>query len=468
MPTLAIPYTLTPAIAVETRRAYMTQAIARGLPRFVPKPATAETLYIACYGPSLRDTWEELRDKHPLLAMSGATRWLAERGIVADYVLEMDPRDSQVALCLPPVPGSTYLIASCVRPEFFDRVLAAGNPVLLWHTVSSTYDEEVAWVDAHDPGGFVVHAGQTVGIAAVHMGQRLGFSHFEIHGMDGSFGADGARHAGAHAGVVQAPDTTWAAGGHTYKTSQIMANAVAESVNVATQFPITTIWHGDGLTQALIREADVPHAACADQTAKIAALRPQLRLQQDARYWIGLMAALESGDLAELVRHMPFCAALRKQADYDTGTIPFEAAVYLRALCRRHRPQAIVEIGTFIGTSTLALVAPRIYTCDRSNDCFHPPAGVTGIQTFPRKASPQMLQAVPGPVDLFFFDGRLTAADLPEIQRLRRPESVFVLDDFIGQEKGVANLRFLASIGRLAVVGPPVGSSSSLAVLTFR
>ena len=168
MANLKIPYALTPAVAIETRRAAMVTNIARPLPRLRRTPIDpASTLYIACYGPSLRETWPQLREagsflsrgKSAIIAMSGATKFLAERGITADWALEMDPRVSQLTVSLPSVPGVTYLIASCVLPEFFDRVIEAGNPVILWHTVSNTKDEEQAFVDQHDPGEQVVHGG---------------------------------------------------------------------------------------------------------------------------------------------------------------------------------------------------------------------------------------------------------------------------------------------------------------------
>lgn len=473
MANVKIPYTLVPAVAVDKRRENVRSAIARGLPRLTrTQKDDAATLHIACYGPSLQDTWQELRGKSPIIAMSGATKFLAERGIIADYALEMDPRVSQLSVSLPPVKGVTYLVASCVCPEYFDQLKEAGNQVVLWHTVNTNWDDEIAFIAQHDPGELVVHAGSTVGIASLHIGGILGFKRFEIHGMDGSF-RDGARHAGIHGGKVQKDTHTWAAGGKTYRTSKIMANAVAETINTAKNFPILTVWHGDGLTQALIREANLINAACADQTEKVAKLSgrttrviktPQFK---GRTFWESLLQCLIPTDLPDLVMHIPTCEARRARAKYNTGTIPFEAAAYLRALSRFYDVDVAVEVGTFIGTSTYALHAKRVvYTCDQSNDCVPPDYDSSpNILTHPYQSSTQMLAQIQEPVDLFFFDGRIQKDDIAHITRLMKPSTVFVVDDYVGKEKGVANVERLAPHLTNHVLFTPDHGPSTLAVI---
>ena len=159
--------------------------------------------------------------------------------------------------------------------------------------------------------------------------------------------------------------------------------------------------------------------------------------------WAGLLDQLQPTDLPELIVNMTVCGPRRAKARYNTGTIPFEAAAYLRAICRRYTPEVIVEVGTFIGTSTLALQASRIYTCDERNDCF--PDDTPRILTYPYRSSTDMLAQIHEPVDLFFFDGRIRPDDLPHIQRLMTPRTVFVVDDYVDQQKGVANVQALAS-----------------------
>jgi predicted O-methyltransferase YrrM len=473
MANVKIPYALVPAVAVEKRRDNVLSAIARGYPRLTRTlKDESKTLYVACYGPSLRETWQQLRGKSPIIAMSGATKFLAERGVIADYAIEMDPRVSQVAVSLPPVTGVTYLVASCVCPEYFDQLREAGNRVILWHTVNTNWEDEMNFIAQHDPHQLVVHAGSTVGLATIHVGGILGFKRFEIHGMDGSF-ADGARHAGIHGGKAQKDSHTWAAGGKTYRTSQIMANAVAETINTAKNFPIITVWHGDGLTQALIREANLMNAACADETEKVAKLSGmttrvvQTPIFKGRSFWDSLLQHLSPSDLPDLVTRIPLCESRRVKAKYNTGTIPFESAAYLRALTRFYPVDVAVEIGTFIGTSTHAINAKRVvYTCDQSNDCVPSTyESEPNILTHPYQSSTQMLTQIQEPVDLFFFDGRVQKDDLPHIRRLMKPTTVFVVDDYVQGEKGVANVERLAPHLTNHMLFTPDPGPSTLAVI---
>lgn len=453
---MKVPYQLTAAVALDKRREQMRSAIARPLPRLQRVPCHAGTIHIAAYGPSLRETWREL--KRPIISMSGATKWLAERGVIADFHVDMDPRVNKPADVIPPVPGVTYLVASVCVPEYFDAL--AGEKVILWHTVSSNWDDECQFVAKEDPDQLVISAGSTIGLAAIHLGGVMGFQRFEIHGMDGSFGSDGARHAGPHTGKEQKPTHVWPAAGKKYYTSQIMANAVAETVNTFRTFPIIGVFHGDGLTQALIREENLSNACCADELVKrnrlakakpvIASLPP---IPKGQTPWDGFLNVLEPADLPDLVLSVERCEPRRANARYNTGSVPIETALLLRAMTRYYKPQVIAEVGTFIGTSTEAMVAKRaVYTCDRSNDCL---PRTDMIWTHPYQSSTQMLKEIQEPVDFFFFDGRIQPEDIPEIKRVSHPRTVYAFDDCTGQEKGTVNVANLMPHLRGYVLVPP-------------
>jgi hypothetical protein len=209
------------------------------------------------------------------------------------------------------------------------------------------------------------------------------------------------------------------------------------------------VFYGDGLTQALIREANLPNACCADETEKrarlssarvnIADLPP---IPKGRTAWDGFLEALTPTDLPELILNSERCEPRRAKARYNTGSVPMETALLLRAMCRYYKPQVIAEVGTFIGTSTEAMLASRaIYTCDRSNDCL--PRTDT-IWTHPYQSSTQMLREIHEPVDMFFFDGRIQPEDIPEIQRVSHPKTVYAFDDCTGSEKGTVNIAVLA------------------------
>ena len=76
-----------------------------------------------------------------------------------------------------------------------------------------------------------------------------------------------------------------------------------------------------------------------------------------------------------------------------------------------------------------------------------------------------MLREIQESVDLFFFDGRIQEEDLAEITRLSKPTTVYVFDDFLGSEKGVANIRRLGPYLSDHILITPSGGPSTLAVL---
>ena len=242
-----IPYRLKAAVSDEARHAQMGEALKTGYPRLKPRPIDElASICIACYGPSLADTWQDI--ERPIISVSGALHFLAERGVIPDYHVDCDPRAHKIRHITPPVDGVHYVMGSCCAPKTWE--VLRGQKVSLVHFFMSQDTEQ--WVTRNDPGGGMIRPGSTVGLAAIHVGGMLGYRHFEIHGMDGSF-KDGKRHAGPHYGHKQG-GYTWAAGHVKYDTSKIMANACAEVINTFRLFPIFGVFHGSGLQQALLDE----------------------------------------------------------------------------------------------------------------------------------------------------------------------------------------------------------------------
>lgn len=481
---MKIPYQLIAAVPPMERWMQMYHAIQQGLP-VLQDHALDDTarLQVVCFGPSLRETWREIDPALPILTVSGALKFLAERGITPTWHVQMDPRREQPRFVDPPVPGVHYLMASVCPPETW-RVLT-GQRVTLWHT--NCGEGTMEFLARHAPErvegdvGYsgMISGGSHVGLCALHVAGRLGFRRFEIFGMDGSFAADGSRHAADHPGKEQHQDTFWDAGGVTYKTTKIMANGVAEVVNAFRLYPMSGVFHGAGLQQALIREAGLDNACCADEVDKVRVAHhgPFIIEQvgtlgddlQRSTLWDRLRATCEPSwpDAAELARAgMPDMVA---RADYKTGTVSKEAMLLLRAIARTTKPRVAVEIGTFVGNSTMSLAAEagHVYTCDRSNDCFPSSDRIT---TYPRKESTAMLADLVEKgirSSLFFFDGRIQEPDVPLILRLAEPGAVYVFDDYRGLEKGVANVQKLFPFlpGKYGLV-PPDSDEHSLAILT--
>src|SRR4051812_16025100 len=57
-----------------------------------------EPCAIVCYGPSLNDTWEQVKSFRYVLSCSGAHQFLIERSIIPTWHIDVDPRKHKMAL----------------------------------------------------------------------------------------------------------------------------------------------------------------------------------------------------------------------------------------------------------------------------------------------------------------------------------------------------------------------------------
>lgn len=153
-----------------------------------------------------------------------------------------------------------------------------------------------------------------------------------------------------------------------------------------------------------------------------------------ASVWNALLPAeLNTAWLDEVCQIAAEADARRVKADYDTGSILEQEAYLLRVICERVQARTVIEVGTFIGTSTLALASAstvqRVYTCDVSNDCL-PNSG--NVVTFPKTTSTEMLfelEAKGVKADLCFFDGVLAQVDVELLASICSKHPVFALHD---------------------------------------
>ena len=147
---------------------------------------------------------------------------------------------------------------------------------------------------------------------------------------------------------------------------------------------------------------------------------------------------------------------LRSQAEYNTGSLPVDDAFELYKLVKFFQPKVIAEVGTFIGVSTnvMNLAMERlvdIYTCDYSNDIN---LDVPNIFQYPNTASPDMFADMATKnvkADIVYLDGRLSQPDFEPLGKIVTDQTVFVLDDFEGVEKGVANAMVLENARRVLI-----------------
>ena len=157
---------------------------------------------------------------------------------------------------------------------------------------------------------------------------------------------------------------------------------------------------------------------------------------------------------------------LRSVATYNTGSISLSSAFSLFLLVKHFKPMRIIEIGTFIGKSTISMASAmeeftdkgEIFTCDYSNEIKLPYVGKIKITQFMKQDSTKMLECLTGKFDLLFLDGRIKNSDIKIILDLITDDSIIVFDDFEGIEKGVANLMQLRQskeLSRHLQINPP-------------
>lgn len=152
---------------------------------------------LACYGPSLRQTWPTIAmaqaNGADVFSVSGSHGFLIERGVVPYAHLDCDPREHKAKQFGEPHPDVKYWLASCVHQSYIDRL--AWHDLTLWHSYNKEISKEVFKID---PGHELVVGGGSIGMRALSVLYCRGYRHFEIHGMDSCNAVDGEHHAGVH------------------------------------------------------------------------------------------------------------------------------------------------------------------------------------------------------------------------------------------------------------------------------
>lgn len=136
-------------------------------------------------------------------------------------------------------------------------------------------------------------------------------------------------------------------------------------------------------------------------------------------------------------------------------------ASYLIGLCQKLEVRTVVEIGTGVSTVLMSQVVEQIWTGDRDEVNLK----AENVTQF-RGDSTDFLKSLKEQPDLFFIDARLHARDFNLVKDLSREDTVYVLDDFEGIEKGVANA-FGLQEGRLLMtpVDGRLGKSTLAALI---
>ncbi len=142
----------------------------------------------------------------------------------------------------------------------------------------------------------------------------------------------------------------------------------------------------------------------------------------------------------------------------STKSISLGTAITLYLLALKSRPANIAEVGTFIGCSALSMAFGtiksskskkdfRIRTCDVNETVDNPLLGLDDYYinqcTVIRGTSTTMFKEIASmgeSLDMLFIDGRLIKGDFMYLGKILTRNSLIVLDDCEGTEKGIYNL----------------------------
>lgn len=233
----------------EVRHAQMAEALKSGYP-FMKKATGFHDLKltIACYGPSLKQTWQEIKNtRQHLMTVSGAHDFLQERGCRIGWHVEIDPRPNKVAMLKPRL-FTKYLMATVCHPDIWD--VLGGQDVELWHLIND--EATVEWVKQNDPEHIdsMIGGNSTAGQRALNVAAALGFRKFDIYGMDCSFTEE--QHAGRHTGKPELQLPVWIAG-RKFTTTPQMFQAAREMEQFLRTYDADVTFHGNGLMQEIAK-----------------------------------------------------------------------------------------------------------------------------------------------------------------------------------------------------------------------
>lgn len=205
-----------------------------------------EAIAVVAFGPSLKDTWEKVREFKTVISCSGSHKFLIEHGIIPTYHVEVDPRVHKITLLGDPHPDVQYLPCSAVHPDYLRHLIKHNAKVKLWHV----FGIEDASQRIIPKGEWMITGGCDAGLRAVTIARFLGFTNLHLFGFDGSAPEkNGLRHAAAHPNPHRAVSEVEYEG-RTFYTTPAMLEAARGLFHELEQLPdVVPTFYGDGLIQ---------------------------------------------------------------------------------------------------------------------------------------------------------------------------------------------------------------------------
>jgi hypothetical protein len=259
-------------------------------PVIVTKP---DPIALVCFGPSLKESWPDLKNFKYIMTCSGSHKFIREKGFTPTYHVDVDPRPHKVALIGDDIsPDTEFLICSTCHPKLFDHLESHNANITLWHGYDGSDADEVLKVIPK--GEWVITGGSNVGLRALVICRFLGFTNIHLFGMDGNFEKDGLRHAAEHPNAPKEYITT-VIDGITYYTTPAYYLCAQQFFHEWSLLPDVAITlHGTGMIQHMacnkmrdrIMDVKVP-------ASSIAFLTPPNTISRDYIYQNRLLHSMD-------------------------------------------------------------------------------------------------------------------------------------------------------------------------------
>jgi hypothetical protein len=168
--------------------ANIAHSIRLGYPQLRPQGAQMERVCLVGGGPSLDDTFDELRDLYfagaKVVTVNGAYEWCIDRNIRPSAQIMLDARPENARFVQTAMPQCKYLIASQCAPETWAAV--AGRPdVWIWHAVAHDNVTAKPVLDAFYLGQWMpTPGGTTVVMRALSILTAIGYRRYDLFGVD--------------------------------------------------------------------------------------------------------------------------------------------------------------------------------------------------------------------------------------------------------------------------------------------
>jgi len=166
---------------------HVKHAMTLPIKHFAPSMQHDHEFVVVGSGPSLRDTWEQVRDLKEqggyICAVKGAHDFLIERDVIPHIAVAVDPQPHIKECFTRNRDDVTYFIASQCNPEMFEFL--KHRDIVLWHLLTGKEGEKEAL-----KGEVAVGGGSTSGLRAVTLGWMMGFRRFHLFGFDSCLTGD--------------------------------------------------------------------------------------------------------------------------------------------------------------------------------------------------------------------------------------------------------------------------------------